>query len=107
MSNGVSFLGHIRALLVEKDKRDEQRFKAMETAILKAETAVEKRFESVNEFRQTLSDQTNSFVSRVEFNALKERLDRGEGRSGGIKDFYGWLVAAAMLAFVAAKYFIP
>ena len=35
----------------------------------KAETATEKRFESVNEFRQTLSDQTRSFVSKVEFDA--------------------------------------
>jgi hypothetical protein len=69
-------------------------------AVSKAEIATEKRFESVNEFRQTLSDQTQSFVSRVEFEALREtnaariadlssRLDKTEGKSAGLNA--GWL----------------
>jgi hypothetical protein len=35
-----------------------------EKAVIKAEAAADKRFEAVNEFRQTLSDQANSFASR-------------------------------------------
>jgi hypothetical protein len=121
---GVSLREHLEALLAEKDKRDQQRFaaqgealtaallsqeKAVQTAMIaaekavtKAETANEKRFESVNEFRQTLSDQTASFPSRVELQALAQRvtdlatrMDKTEGRSTGAGTIYGWLLAAA------------
>jgi hypothetical protein len=66
---------------------------AAETAVNKAETAAEKRFDSVNEFRKTLSDQTASFVTKDRFQGLDEkvndlasRLDRGEGASGGQRE---------------------
>jgi hypothetical protein len=73
---------------------------ASDKAILKAEIAVEKRFESVNEFRQTLLDQTNTFISRVEFEALRDtnssriadlasRLDKIEGKAVGLNA--GWI----------------
>lgn len=64
-------------------------------AVSKAEMATERRFDSVNEFRQTLSDQAAQFVTRREFEALrmagtermdelKEWVDRTSGeRSGG------------------------
>jgi hypothetical protein len=67
---------------------------AAETAVNKAETAAEKRFDSVNEFRKTLSDQTASFVTKDRFQGLDEkvsdlasRLDRGEGSSGGRREY--------------------
>jgi len=72
-----------------------------EKAVTKAEIAAEKRFDSVNEFRQALSDQTRLFLPRTEYEAahqalqdrvtvaterlaalelrLTSRLDRGEG----------------------------
>jgi hypothetical protein len=73
---------------------------ASDKAISKAEAATEKRFESVNEFRQTLSDQTKSFISKVEFEALRDtngsriadlasRLDKIEGKSVGLNA--GWI----------------
>jgi hypothetical protein len=73
---------------------------ASDKAILKAEAATEKRFESVNEFRQTLLDQTNSFISRVEFAAVRDtnanriadlasRLDKIEGKAVGLNA--GWI----------------
>ena len=69
-------------------------------AISKAEVATEKRFESVNEFRQTLSDQTKTFISKVEFEALRDttgsriadlssRLDKIEGKAVGLNA--GWI----------------
>lgn len=45
---------------------------AAKEAVVKAETASDKRFEGVNEFRQTLSDQATTFMPRLEANA---RLD--------------------------------
>ena len=63
-------------------------------AVLKAETATEKRFEGVNEFRQQLADQARNFMTRVEALAVLERhseriqevtdrLNRAEGQGQG------------------------
>ena len=83
---------HIHGLLAEMDLRYQQRFDAQQVAIGDARIAAEKavqaalsaakeavnkaedsnqrRFESVNEFRSTLSDQAQQFVSRAEITAL-------------------------------------
>jgi hypothetical protein len=77
-----------------------------QTAVTKAEVATERRFEGVNEFRQTLSDQAAQFVTRREFEQLREanadriremqtRLDKTEGRSGGLSNVLGYAIAAA------------
>ena len=50
---------------------------AAEKAVTKAELAAEKRFESVNEFRNQLKDQTGTFITRNEL--------------------WGWLVALIMM----------
>jgi len=66
-----------------------------EKAILKAETATEKRFDSVNEFRQAMRDQQETFASKSETNMrledLSKRLDRvtsgmelSSGKSSGV-----------------------
>lgn len=79
-----------------------------EKATAKAETAAERRFEAVNEFRAQLSDQNATFITRVEFNAkfeglerqvqdLKKRADQSQGSSIGTGKLYGWLIAAAGL----------
>lgn len=52
---------------------------AADKAIVKAETATEKRFDSVNEFRAALADQTANFMPRTEYNiahsAIVEKID--------------------------------
>ena len=58
---------HFLLLLSEADRRNEQRFQSTQEAIAKAERATELRFESVNEFRQTLTDQASSFMTRAAF----------------------------------------
>jgi len=78
-------------------------------AIAKAELATEKRFEGVNEFRAQLSDQSATFMPRLEAEqrmarntddiaALASRIDRTEGRSGGLSAGYGYLIAAIAAA---------
>lgn len=116
----VTVLEHVTALLAQMDLRHQQRFdaqtmaigaalNAMKEAVTKAEAATERRFESVNEFRQTLSDQAGTFISRVEFEALREanaerireltaRLDRTEGRATGFSTGWGFLVGAVGVA---------
>ncbi|MDQ5822382.1 MAG: hypothetical protein M3540_13170 [Actinomycetota bacterium] len=64
-------------------------------AIAKAESANEKRFESVNEFRAQLTDQTATFMPREVYAAAHEQLvarvaalektaQFGEGRQKGV-----------------------
>lgn len=82
-----------------------------EKAISKAEEATEKRFASVNEFRQTLSDQTQTFIARGEYSvqlaAIYDRLasleksrseDLGKGR--GVATI-GALIAGGIAALAA------
>jgi hypothetical protein len=88
---------HLRILLEERTRRFEreleatrdlldERFAAAEKAVASAlasakeavtkqENAADRRFESVNEFRATLQDQTSQFVSRLEFSAKVDALD--------------------------------
>jgi hypothetical protein len=83
---------------------------AADKAVSKAEVATEKRFESVNEFRQTLSDQTRSFISKVEFEAVRDtnaariadlasRLDKTEGKTVGLNA--GWIYLLGGLSVAA------
>ncbi|MEU4335169.1 hypothetical protein AB0F59_11115 [Micromonospora lupini] len=78
-------------------------------AVTKAEAATEKRFESVNEFRQTLSDQTKTFIARVEFEVVRDsharqiadlasRLDKIEGKGVGLNAGWIYLVGGLTIA---------
>lgn len=48
---------------------------AAQAAVSKAEIATEKRFESVNEFRQSLADQSRIQMPRAEFEALHKAAE--------------------------------
>jgi hypothetical protein len=69
LSERVSALDRLlTSQLQGQDEKVQLALSAAEKAITKAEEATEKRFDSVNEFRQTLSDQAATF-------ATKEKLD--------------------------------
>jgi hypothetical protein len=80
--------------LAEMDLRYQQRFDAQEKAmaaalmaadraVLKAETASEKRFESVNEFRAVLTAQSATLATKSEVEAaIKGLIDKIDGPSG-------------------------
>lgn len=76
-----------------------------EKAITKAEEANEKRFQSVNEFRQTLADQQAGFATKTEsdfrFAAIEDKLQtalntlsESRGKSQGANWLWGVLVAS-------------
>lgn len=96
---------HIMGLLAEKDKQIAIALTSAEKAVTKAEAATEKRFDSVNEFRKTLSDQASSFVTRVEYDTLKERIDRSEGKSLGLSAGWGYLVGIVGIVIAVAAFF--
>jgi hypothetical protein len=78
---------------------------SQEKAIIKAETAAEKRFESVNEFRQQLNDQAQTLMPRQEYTVqhkaledkiadINDRLNTMGGQSEGSKIVMGKIYAA-------------
>lgn len=82
----VSLREYLVALIDGAERRSDERFRHMkemvesafenaQTAITKADTATEKRFEGVNEFRAALSDQATQFVTRDAMNALADKID--------------------------------
>lgn len=116
----AGYISHNESMRDETDRRYEQRFVAQERAVeaaltsakeavLKAETASEKRFEGVNEFRATLADQAATLISRTEVeqvikaldekvDAVTGRMDRLDGRSGGLNSSWGYLIGGIMAA---------
>ena len=135
---------HTLTLIAGNDKRYEERFaasqKALELglagqkseisaalnaadrAVLKAETATEKRFESVNEFRGTLDNQQRTLIPRSEVDVLvrgleekissitkiidglqaESREQRSERR--GVQGGWGYAVGAAGLIIALASF---
>lgn len=85
------------------------RFEAAQEAIRKADEATEKRFASVNEFRQTLSDQTKSFITRElfessvkEVSSVSNRVSNIEGRIWAV----GFCLAVFNILVVFGVHFI-
>lgn len=86
----------------------DQRFISLQLAVTKAEEATEKRFEGVNEFRNTLADQQRTFIPRAEYESghiglhvevseLKERLDRIQNMKQGGNVVWAYVLAGASL----------
>ena len=116
-------LAALRQVLDERDDRYKQRalsqdaavksaLDTSEKAITKAEGATERRFEGVNEFRQTLADQAATLMPRAEYTVqhkavvdkvdnLEKRMNETTGRGGGIKEAWGYVIAIASLLLTA------
>jgi hypothetical protein len=58
----------------DADKAIQAALVSAEKAVTKAESATEKRFEGVNEFRQALADQSATLIPRAEFDAAHKAL---------------------------------
>jgi hypothetical protein len=83
-----------------------------EKAVVKAESAAERRFDSVNEFRATLADQARLLMPRAEaesamksltekLDALQMRVNARDDRGRGMGDIWGYIVGAVgILALV-------
>jgi|KBSMisStandDraft_5_1062788.scaffolds.fasta_scaffold71001_6 hypothetical protein len=100
----------VAAALEAVKEQSNAAMQAAAKAIDKAELATERRFEGVNEFRQTLSDQARTFMNREEYaighraleqkvDDLKARMDSGEGKSTGIGQSWGLIVGAVGIIY--------
>jgi Fe2+ transport system protein B len=90
---------------------------AAEKATMKAEQASEKRFDSVNAFRETLTDQTATFIPRSEaearLNSISEKVDdlklgatTTAGRSSGLQSGWGYLLAGVSVIVLVVNFAI-
>ncbi len=81
---------------------------ASKEAVLKAEDAANKRFDSVNEFRQTLTDQAQTFMSKAEadarLKAVEDDISKISSRSEGANNL--WLIIGGLIVigFAAANF---
>ncbi len=53
----------------------EMRLESVKIATELARESLEKRLEGMNEFRQSMKDQANNFVTRVEYKTLYEKME--------------------------------
>jgi hypothetical protein len=60
--------------MTDMEVRNLERALSAEKAVTKAESAMDKRMESVNEFRKTLSDQAAEFMRRSEYLGMHQSL---------------------------------
>jgi hypothetical protein len=90
---------------------------AADRAVTKAELAAEKRFESVNEFRDTLADQQRTLMPRTEaellirqlaekIDAIQLALSTSSGQKSGASALGGYLVGIAGFATAIIFHFI-
>jgi hypothetical protein len=97
---------HYDQRFIDQERAVAAALAAADRAALKAETASEKRFDAVNEFRGQLADQASTFMPRqeaqVSIGSLADkldlqaaRLDKLEGRSSGFGSI-GALVAGGV-----------
>lgn len=121
----------LEKMLDEREERTKERFAAMDRsvcaalassdkAISKAETATEKRFDGVNEFRDTLRDQAATLLSRSEyliqhkalearFTQIEDKVSTIENRTIGKKEglsFVGQIVLGAIALGATSAAFI-
>lgn len=75
---GVTLRDYVDFRLNEMNQRLTDRFISQETAVLRADGVLTARLESMNEFRQALTDQTKHFVTRPEHEKLDESIRRLE-----------------------------
>lgn len=99
----------VSAALTAATARSDTAVATSKEAVQKAEAAAEKRFEGVNEFRETLADQQRNLMPRLEseqrMKTLEERIAKAEtalissvGAKAGGQQLWGWIVGALGMA---------
>jgi len=104
---------HFIALMDERDKAIKAALASSDIAVNKAEYNSEKWRDSANEWRQAMDDREIKFLPRTEYTAahqalterigvIEMRITKSESTGQGLKQGWGYLVAAAgfMLALI-------
>ena len=86
----------VKDALAAQEKAVNAALAASEKAVSVAENNAEKWRANANEWRGAMTDREQRFVSVTEHNLLKERIDKHEGGSKGMRDLWGWIIAGVM-----------
>lgn len=116
-SDAITLREYVDVRFDAQQKAVEAALASADRAVIKAEAASDKRFDSVNEFRQTLSDETKSFITRVEYDnahkgledkvqELSARVSTAESRSVGLTTAWGYLFGIMGMAAAAVSIFV-
>ena len=92
-------------------------FESAEKALTKAEFAAQKRFESLNEFREAMQDMQQTFARSDVVNArivaldekcneLFRRFEIIKGRGSALHDVWGWIVGAVAAGAALAHWLL-
>ena len=73
---------------------------AADKAVSKAEAATEKRFDSVNEFRNAMKDQQNTFADKTQTDFRLGAIERSIEKVGGVS--LGVSLSASVIAGMIA-----
>lgn len=87
----------IRDALAAQEKSTQAAFVAAEKAVALAEANAERWRQDAQEWRTRMTDREKDFAKTSEVSSLKERIDRGDGNTGGMKSMWGWIVSGIML----------
>jgi len=94
VGESVSVLDHLTALIDAADKRYQQRFDATEKAIEKAEEAINRRIDLLNELRADVVKKGDFAGAEQRILDLASRVDRSEGGGEGRRQNWAMIVAA-------------
>ena len=97
----------VETAMIAAEKAVNAALQSAERAVGKAEIATEKRFESVNEFRAQLADQSSTLLTRTEYLAghkaleekitgVKENQSASTGASQAVANGWKYVLAAGM-----------
>ncbi len=88
---GVDLKEYFERILNEQDRRYDERFKAADLALVKAEQLLREYKASANEWRQTVVEQRGEFKTRLESAAdlreMRALIDANSGRIAELKKF--------------------
>jgi hypothetical protein len=106
--NTETLKAHFEAMLVERDKRYDERRANQQREVEVALVAINERLSQLNELRGQSADRDKNMITRVEYDTAHDalvgrvqtcesRLDRQEGRGSGLNAGWGYLVAGISL----------
>lgn len=96
----------IRDTLAAVEKSTAAAFVAAEKAVKLAEENAERWREDAAAERRRVTERERDLATKTEVSSLKERLDRGEGSSGGMRDMYGWVFGAVIVILAVATFLL-
>jgi hypothetical protein len=96
----------VLAALAAQEKAQNAALAASEKAVLVSEQNAASWRASANEWRAAMTDREGRFAVRSDLDALKERIDRSEGKGAGLNAMWGFVAGGIGLIVLIATAFV-